>query len=99
MSYTYFDIALLFATTIGLAILVFRLFSKWWSQLQANRKHRLFDSGYTYALESLAKNKLTPNELLEQAHNPFHTDEFDQGIKQAVRDYLQDQRKIDDVTK
>ena len=51
-------------------------------------KVNLYNRGYNHAASSLLRGESTPNSLLEVAYNPFHQNEFDEGIKQAVRDFI-----------
>ena len=51
-------------------------------------KVNLYNRGYTHAASSLLRQECTVDNLLELAHNPFHQNDFDAGIKQAVRDFI-----------
>jgi hypothetical protein len=50
-------------------------------------KRNLYNRGYVHASSSLLTGEATPDSLLDLANNPFHQNEFDEGIKQAVWDF------------
>jgi predicted metallopeptidase len=77
------DFAVVVAGTC-LYIVVTRLFS----MNSTTSKVNLYNRGYVHAASTLLRNESTPDSLLELAHNPFHQNEFDEGIKQAVHDFI-----------
>lgn len=91
------DIALAIFTLSFIALLL--LIRAWASASLSKARLRALDAGYKFAKSKLISGELTPDALLDMAHNAFDVNDFDRGVMKAVHDYLDDKRKINDVTK
>jgi hypothetical protein len=75
-----------------LYLLIQRLRGKWAQREKIARYHR----GYAHACVELVSGKSTPNQLLERSNSAFDRNEFDEGIKDAVRAFREAKRIHDD---
>jgi hypothetical protein len=74
------------------------VYAAWAAARSTSTKLSVYDRGYDFARKKPLSGELTANQLLEKAHTGLSgLPDFDRGVKQAVRDYVSDARKINDV--
>ena len=81
------QILLIFALVV-LVICVYLVASRILASSNTLEIGNRYNRGYAFAASALFKNESTPDKLLDLAIPPFHRNEFDEGVKQAVRDFI-----------